>query len=611
MNPAAAAIAAAIVIPSLLALYFLKLKRRQIEVSSTFLWKKAIQDLQVNAPFQRLRRNLLLLLQLLILLALILALAQPVMKRNKTMGKMSVILIDRSASMSSVDGKGDQSRLEEAKEKAKAVVSSLPKDAMAMVMAFDEGAEVVQSFTSDPVLLRSAIDGIKPTQLGTKLRTALSLVEARSLAFISDQLRPNETGSDLWVFSDGKIEDLDRVALKSASLKEYVSVGSAQSTNVGIVALSAKRNIERPTEVQVFVRLENYGPKVVEATAQLSIDGRIPTGGVRRNIRLAPSGWTDDQRIEAEKTDKDLSTGGVEFNVEITKGAVLKVEIKDVEGDVFIHNDAAQIVAPPPKTMGVVLVGNKENPALEKYLEADFTLKSGKISGEEYEAEIKKDNGADLMKKYDVMIFDRFQPSKLPPAGSFMYFATVPPDTGLKYALADDGLQVVNDKETAMDWNREHPLMKNINTMRLFCQLTYKLKTPLEAETIIEGARGRCWCCTGRVATRILWFRLTCWTATGRSIEAIRPSWSTACNTWRWGRTWTSASRTRRGRPSRFRAMPSPGSKKSNSTARRVLTRWTCPLATAAISRCPRSTRSGSTPSRRKYPPMNASRSTC
>src|SRR6266516_1478085 len=135
-NWPAGLIAGALVVPALLVLYFLKLRRREQTVPSTLLWRKAIHDLQVNAPFQKLRRNLLLLLQMLLLLLLTLALARPVANYYKGAGKTTVILIDRSASMSARDMKGGKTRLDEAKRRANELVDSMQRGATAMVVAF-------------------------------------------------------------------------------------------------------------------------------------------------------------------------------------------------------------------------------------------------------------------------------------------------------------------------------------------------------------------------------------------------------------------------------------------------------------------------------------------
>ena len=63
-------------IPAVVAMYLLKLRRDETVVPSTLLWTRLISDVEANAPWQKLRRSLLLLLQLLLvaILALVAAL---------------------------------------------------------------------------------------------------------------------------------------------------------------------------------------------------------------------------------------------------------------------------------------------------------------------------------------------------------------------------------------------------------------------------------------------------------------------------------------------------------------------------------------------------------
>jgi len=61
-------------IPAVIAMYLLKLRRDEAVVPSTLLWTRLVADVEANAPWQRLRRSLLLLLQLLLVIALAFAL---------------------------------------------------------------------------------------------------------------------------------------------------------------------------------------------------------------------------------------------------------------------------------------------------------------------------------------------------------------------------------------------------------------------------------------------------------------------------------------------------------------------------------------------------------
>src|SRR5437667_8678191 len=92
-----------LIVPAIILLYFLKLKRKALQVPSTFLWRKSIEDLHVNSLFQWLRENVLLLLQLLTLLGLIFAIMGFRFHGNTSKGKHYILMIDNSASMAATD----------------------------------------------------------------------------------------------------------------------------------------------------------------------------------------------------------------------------------------------------------------------------------------------------------------------------------------------------------------------------------------------------------------------------------------------------------------------------------------------------------------------------
>ena len=101
--------------PLIFLLYFLKLRRVPLEVPSTYLWTKTVEDMHVNSLWQKLRKNLLLFLQLLAVLLLMLSCLRPGCDGEELAGERFIFVIDQSASMSATDTDKGISRLEEAK----------------------------------------------------------------------------------------------------------------------------------------------------------------------------------------------------------------------------------------------------------------------------------------------------------------------------------------------------------------------------------------------------------------------------------------------------------------------------------------------------------------
>ena len=477
LSPGAAAIAAGITVPSLLVLYFLKLRRREMPVSSTFLWRKAVQDMQVNAPFQRLRRNLLLFLQLLALLALIAALARPVANYTPGAGKLSVILIDRSASMRAADQPGGKTRLDEAKRQAIDLVSGLEKGGQATVIAFDDSPEVVQTFTGDTQLLRQKIAAIEPTDRATRLKQAYQLAGAQA-AFVPQQNRASVRPT-VYLFSDGRVEDATDLSL-DGDLK-YQPIGSETAGNLAIVSIDAKRDYDDPVKVQVFARLANYGPETKTAAVRLSVNGEEKKVS---DVNLTPERWTDPDWVRRHPGEAGAVSGlnSVAFTFDMPTGGIVQIEQMNKGGDLLAADDRAAVVVPPPKNLSVLLVMiSRDDPYLERAFESQGLQASAVMTADEYEAKPPTN--------FNVIMFDRYTPKTLPDSGSFMWFGCCPPVGKLKIERDGDRYRT-EENVTVLDWQRENPILKHLQVGDLFAASMLKLAVPPSAQVLVDGIKG-------------------------------------------------------------------------------------------------------------------------
>jgi Ca-activated chloride channel family protein len=168
LAPAAFALAA--LLPIIVAMYLLKLRRTEQVVSSTYLWQRMVRDMEANAPWQRLRRNLLLVLQLLFLALLVVTLARPFTWAEGQAGQATILVFDTSASMSASDVA--PTRLEAAKVRARQIADGLPEDARVTVIAAGQQARVLLSSSLDRRQVHLAIDGVRAGVGGSDLEAA-------------------------------------------------------------------------------------------------------------------------------------------------------------------------------------------------------------------------------------------------------------------------------------------------------------------------------------------------------------------------------------------------------------------------------------------------------
>lgn len=496
LTPLTGLLVAAAVIPPLILLYFLKLRRRPAPVASTLLWKRSVEDLRANAPFQKLRMSLLLLLQLLAVVLVALALMQPQVDSGRTKGGRTVILIDNSASMNAADGAADGSktRLEQAKALAKERVERLygggwfaGATGQVMVISFDNRAQVRTPFTDSRAQAIAAIDGIEPTDAETSIAEALELARAFTTNVDPDAKdRPIEAPAALELYSDGRIDDLDAQVLKQGESLAYTVVGTDAVSNLGVVGISADRPYDKPGQIQVFVAAANFGMEPASCDVQLSVNGTVKA--ITPKPVQIPAATIDAASKRFEPGVQQVAF----LPFDEPRGSVIEVAL--LHDDPLKADNIARLVLPPAKRLRVALVDTEPfffQDALEALLTSTIA-QLDKLTAEEYE-KLAAEGGLDA---YDVIVLDDYAP-KLLPVGRYLSFGATPPIAGLNEFGERDGVFIRSFRE-------DHPLFRSVNFDDLFIGKMRTIAPAPEVEILAEAAEGPVILSATRGATQVL-----------------------------------------------------------------------------------------------------------
>jgi Ca-activated chloride channel family protein len=454
-----------LLIPLLLLLYVLRLRRKTYVVSSCLLWEQSIEDMKANSPFQRLRRNLLLPLQVIFLTLAVLALARPFWRGAADVAQNIILIIDGSASMKATDvGK---TRFEAAKSAAAKMVDDLSDGNRMMIVEAKSSPRIASSFTSDKSQLRDTLDRMRAADTSTDLGSAIQLASS-----IAKDIQKSE----IFLLSDGAARLPGQYISLPPFIKEelghtsarmrFVGFGRKDADNVGITAFEIGQSPAEPSERQVFVVLQNFGdterwPLLLELYHNENL---IDV----RELSLSPG--------ERRSTIFD-GFGYVEGSVK----AVIDID------DDFDVDDRAYYILHEPSALRILLVSTGNRFLEEAIRTASTTIKLFREEPETYSAVER--TASSLDEKHDVVVFDGFIPDDLPvdsPSGRPYNVIFVNPETDLPFGK----LLFHSDNPTVIDWDRSHPVMRFVNLSSLQIDRIRNYEMPPWMKPLVESDMG-------------------------------------------------------------------------------------------------------------------------
>jgi Ca-activated chloride channel homolog len=358
-------------IPLLVALYLLRVRRREHTVSSILLWQRAAPAQAGSRP-RRIERSLLLLLQILIAATIVAGLARPAVVGRAPAGADVLIVLDASMSMRARDAA--PTRFDRARAEALDMVARLRPGQRAAVVLAALRPLLLAPLTPDRTRLRAALAAASPWDAVGDVAAAVT--------FAAAQQAPGRDGRVVvWT-------DAAHGALPALPHVLYRRLGTSDD-NVGITRFRVLRD---PGGTEALVRVQNFGGR----DRDIPLDVQRAGTPIFRTVLSLPAG----------------ASSTIAFPV--SGAGVLRARLE--VHDALPEDDEAVAILDPTPLPSTLLV-TPGNPYISRILALLPVARAAETHGID----------PSTWTGFDVVILDRVTVGALPP-GNYLIIGTVPPN---------------------------------------------------------------------------------------------------------------------------------------------------------------------------------------
>ena len=425
---------------TIIVLYLLRMRRRDVRVPAVFLWPKLTADVRANAPFQKLRFSWLLVIQLLVVALIVTALADPLKRARGLRGKATVIVLDASASMGSTDVK--PTRFDNIRDRARELIGTMGSDDRCALIEAGALTRVVAPLTGDRARLEQALRETRVTDSANDMGEALRLASAIAGA---------QSGGRIIVYSDGSFPPVTDFSPGKSEVA-FESVGSS-GNNVAITALDVG---SAPNgRKQLFTGIRNLSTDALKVTYTAVADGQV---------------------IDAKSV--NISGGQTIGEADLLPTGTAKAEARiDSQGDLLAADNHASIYVQGAGTVRVLLVTSGD-----LFLERALALQPNLRVDKAPEVPQSDRAGTPSSGDYDLVVFDGTTPVPVK-APSEVCFGQPAAEFDVGDAGPDTAPRVVT-------WKRDDPILNHVDLTDTLIQKAHRVTVLPGGRPLVTGPSG-------------------------------------------------------------------------------------------------------------------------